>query len=109
MHSFRSTFFCIIGSFLLLGFFIPILSLIISLYEKGKAALALSLLTEVTPPPGMHGGLLNALLGSFEMVGFAFIGALPIGIILANSLVLHKHKKWVILIQLMNDSLLSLP
>src|SRR5690606_1652524 len=41
--------------------------IILTLLLKGGSALSLSLLTEVTPPPGADGGLFNAIFGSVAM------------------------------------------
>lgn len=109
MRALKSRCLGILGLCLLAGFFIPIVNLIWTLFENGKSALNLSLITQMTPPPGVAGGLLNALLGSFEMVGFALLIAIPVGVLLGNILVIHKQKRWIVPIQLMNDTLLSLP
>lgn len=110
MRKFKSILFGLLGYALLAAFFIPILNLLTVLYEKGKSALNLRLITEMTPAPGITGGGLgNAIIGSLEMVGFALLLAVPIGIILGSSLSLHKHRKWAQVIQLINDTFLSLP
>ena len=109
MRALKSRCVGILGLCLLVAFFIPIVNLIWTLFENGKSALNLSLITQITPPPGVEGGLLNALLGSFEMVGFALLIAIPVGVLLGNILVIHKQKRWIVPIQLMNDTLLSLP
>ena len=109
MRALKSKCVGILGLGLLIAFFIPIVNLIWTLFENGKNALNLSLITQITPPPGVKGGLLNALLGSFEMVGFALLIAIPVGVLLGNILVIHKQKRWIVPIQLMNDTLLSLP
>ncbi|HLR78429.1 MAG TPA: phosphate ABC transporter permease PtsA, partial [Burkholderiaceae bacterium] len=38
--------------------------IIVTLLHKGAGAVSISLLTEMTPPPGQSGGLLNAIVGS---------------------------------------------
>lgn len=109
MRRFKSLIFKGLGFLLLIAFFIPLINLLYALFMKGKSALNLQLITQVTPPPGMSGGLLNAILGSFTIVIVSLAIALPIGIMLGSTLSLYKHKKWAILLQLMNDTLLSLP
>ncbi|MGN6589559.1 MAG: phosphate ABC transporter permease PstA, partial [Sphingomicrobium sp.] len=48
--------------------------------RQGAAALTPALFTQMTPPPGMSGGLLNAFYGSAVMILLGlFIGA-PIGV-----------------------------
>ncbi len=109
MRSLKSKCFGLVGILLLIAFFIPIVNLIYTLFENGKSALNLDLIIKMTPPPGVDGGLLNALLGSLEMVGFALLIAIPFGILLGSILVIHKQRTWVVFIQLINDTLLSLP
>jgi phosphate transport system permease protein len=109
MRALKSRCLGILGLCLLVAFFIPIINLVLTLFKNGKSALNLSLITQMTPPPSMAGGLLNAWIGSFEMVGFALLIAIPVGVLLGNILVLHKQKRWIVPIQLMNDTLLSLP
>jgi phosphate transport system permease protein len=51
------------------------------LFRNGFAALDWNLFTKSTPAPGTEGGgLLNAIVGSLMMVGFAVLVSTPIGI-----------------------------
>jgi phosphate transport system permease protein len=51
------------------------------LFKNGFAALDWNLFTQSTPAPGTEGGgLLNAIVGSLMMVGFAVLVSTPIGI-----------------------------
>ena len=51
------------------------------LFRNGFAALDWNLFTQSTPAPGTEGGgLLNAIVGSLMMVGFAVLVSTPIGI-----------------------------
>lgn len=43
--------------------------IIATLLVKGAPALSFTLFTEITPPPGQAGGLLNAVVGSVLMAG----------------------------------------
>lgn len=52
-----------------------------TLLEKGYSALTPQLFTQMTPPPGSEGGLLNAIWGSLLMSGIATIIGTPIGIL----------------------------
>lgn len=47
---------------------------------NGFAALGPSLFTQMTPPAGENGGLLNALYGSFLMIGIAAVIGVPLGL-----------------------------
>src|SRR5258706_14491675 len=51
------------------------------LFVNGFAALAPTLFTQMTPPPGSAGGLLNAIFGSVVIVGVATFVSTPIGIL----------------------------
>ena len=48
--------------------------------REGAAALTPALFTQMTPPPGESGGLLNAFYGSIVMIGLAILIGTPIGI-----------------------------
>ena len=51
-----------------LGWLVLILS---ALLWQGFSGLSLSVFTEMTPPPGSTGGLLNAIMGSLVLTGLA--------------------------------------
>ena len=48
--------------------------------SKGLPALKWDLITQMTPPPGADGGLLNAFVGSAVMCALAVLIGTPIGI-----------------------------
>jgi phosphate transport system permease protein len=79
----------------------------------GLSSLSVAMFTESTPPPGEAigtGGLANAMMGSFLMVGLAtFIGA-PIGILTGVYLAEYDPRsKLSGTVRLINDLLLSAP
>jgi len=76
----------------------------------GLGALSHRLFTEMTPPPGSEGGLLNAFYGSLMMIVIAIgIGA-PIGILAGTFLAeYHRHTHQGAVIRFVNDILLSAP
>jgi phosphate transport system permease protein len=77
---------------------------------RGAAALKPSLLTEMTPPPGAEGGLLNAFYGSGVMVLLAIAIGTPIGIAAGTYLAEHgRHSKLAAVTRFVNDILLSAP
>ena len=51
-----------------------------ALLKEGVSALSLSLFTQPTPPPGMAGGLSNAIFGSVVMSLGAVLLGTPIGL-----------------------------
>jgi phosphate transport system permease protein len=78
--------------------------------SKGLPALKWGLFTQMTPPPGADGGLLNAFAGSVEMCGLAILIGTPIGIGAGTYLAEYaRHTKLGAAIRFVNDILLSAP
>jgi phosphate transport system permease protein len=81
-----------------------------TLIENGSAALNLTLLTEMTPPPGESGGMLNAIAGSGIMVGLAMAIGTPLGILAGTYLAeFGYHSRLSIVVRFINDILVSAP
>jgi len=77
---------------------------------KGGGALSVTLFTESTPPPGQAGGLLNAILGSFVMVGVGTLIGTPVGILAGTYLAEYGQRGWLApATRFLNDVLLSAP
>jgi phosphate transport system permease protein len=78
--------------------------------SQGAAALSPHLFTQMTPPPGEDGGLLNAFFGSAVMIGLAVVIGTPIGI-LAGTYLAEFGRRSVLAetIRFVNDILLSAP
>jgi phosphate transport system permease protein len=77
---------------------------------KGGSALSLTLFTESTPPPGQAGGLLNAIMGSFAMVGVGTLIGTPVGILAGTYLAEYGQRGWLApATRFLNDVLLSAP
>ncbi|HVR80861.1 MAG TPA: phosphate ABC transporter permease PstA [Luteimonas sp.] len=82
-------------------------------FSKGLGSLNLALFTQMTPPPGENGGMLNAFFGSIVMslLGIAF-GA-PIGVLAGTFLAEYSQKTWssrlAETVRFVNDILLSAP
>lgn len=80
------------------------------LYEGGTALARLSLYSEMTPPPGADGGLLNAIAGSFIMVGAGTLIGTPIGVLAGTYLAEFGKDGWLAsATRFLNDVLLSAP
>jgi len=81
-----------------------------TLFSQGLSHLTLDVFTKMTPPPGSKGGLLNAIVGSLQMVVFAtFIGA-PVGILAGTYLAEYGRTGWLApTTRFINDILLSAP
>jgi phosphate transport system permease protein len=80
------------------------------LFANGFAALAPTLFTQMTPPPGAAGGLLNAIFGSVVIVGVATFISTPIGILAGIYLAEFGKDGWLARVtRFINDILLSAP
>ncbi len=77
---------------------------------RGFGSLSVAMFTQTTPPPGSEGGLINAIVGSLMMVGFATFIATPIGILAGIYLAEFGSKGWLApLTRFFNDIMLSAP
>ena len=77
---------------------------------QGAAALSPALFTQMTPPPGASGGLLNAFYGSAVMVLIAVVIGTPVGIAAGTYLAEHgRHSRLAAVVSFINDILLSAP
>ena len=84
--------------------------IILTLLIKGGSALSWALLTEITPPPGQDGGLLNAIVGSVMMAVVATIVGTPIGVLAGTYLAEYGQRGWLApTTRFLNDVLLSAP
>jgi phosphate transport system permease protein len=77
----------------------------------GIGGIALSVFTEMTPPPMAEtGGLLNAIFGSLVMVSLATLLGTPIGVMAGVYLAEYGQKGWLgNVTRFINDILLSAP
>ena len=81
-----------------------------TLLVKGGSALTLTLFTDITPPPGQTGGLINAIFGSVMMVGVGTLIGTPIGILAGTYLAEYGQRGWLApATRFLNDVLLSAP
>ena len=77
---------------------------------EGAAAITPALFTQMTPPPGSSGGLLNAFYGSAVMVLLALAIGTPLGIAAGTYLAEHgRHSRLAAVVSFLNDVLLSAP
>ncbi len=90
-----------------LGWLVLILGVLI--YE-GIGSLSLSVFTEMTPPPGAAGGLLNPIVGSLILTALAVLIGTPIGILAGTFMAEYgRHDKFSSVVRFINDILLSAP
>src|SRR5690349_6309023 len=61
-----------------LGWLVLILGVLL---WQGLSGLSLKVFSEMTPPPGADGGLLNAIVGSLIMTVLAVVIGTPVGIL----------------------------
>lgn len=79
-------------------------------FAEGAPALGPALFTQMTPPPGSSGGLLNAFYGSAVMVLLALVLGTPVGIAAGTYLAEHgRHSRLAAAVNFINDVLLSAP
>lgn len=78
--------------------------------REGASALSPRLFTEMTPPPGASGGLLNAFYGSAVMIVLGVVIATPVGVAAGTYLAEHgRHTRVAATASFINDILLSAP
>ncbi len=78
--------------------------------SNGLPALKWQLFTQMTPPPGVRGGLLNAFAGSLMMTALAMLIGTPVGIAAGTYLSEYaRHTRLGTAIRFVNDILLSAP
>jgi phosphate transport system permease protein len=79
-------------------------------FRRGLGAINVALFTQMTPPPGSTGGLLNAFYGSAVMIGFAVIVGAPLGVAAGTYLAEHgRYSRLAAAVSFLNDVLLSAP
>ncbi|MER8801217.1 phosphate ABC transporter permease PstA [Mesorhizobium sp. M0998] len=81
-----------------------------ALVYKGTAGLSLAVFTEMTPPPGEAGGLLNAITGSLLMTIIAVVVGTPIGVLAGTYMAEYgRFSRITTVVRFINDILLSAP
>src|SRR2546423_651276 len=87
-----------------------LLWILITLFQAGFHAFGTTLFTQMTPPPGSKGGLLNAIMGSVTMVAMATLLGTPVGILAGIYLAEYGSRGWLApATRFINDILLSAP
>jgi phosphate transport system permease protein len=81
-----------------------------TLISHGLGGLSHATFSEMTPPPGNAGGLLNAIYGSLVMTGIGLAFGAPIGILAGTYLAEYgRGKALSAVVRFVNDVLLSAP
>jgi phosphate transport system permease protein len=90
-----------------LGWLVLILG---ALLWQGVSGLSLQVFTEMTPPPGGAGGLLNPIIGSLILTGLAVAIGTPLGILAGTYMAEYgRYDKLTTVVRFINDILLSAP
>jgi phosphate transport system permease protein len=81
-----------------------------TLLWNGIGGLNVSVFTEMTPPPGSKGGLLNAIVGSLIMTGLGIAIGTPLGILAGTYMAEYgRYSRLTSVVRFINDILLSAP
>ena len=90
-----------------LGWLVLILG---ALLWKGFGGLSLRVFSEMTPPPGSSGGLLNPIFGSLILTALAVLIGTPIGILAGTYMAEYgRYARLTSIVRFINDILLSAP
>ncbi len=90
-----------------LGWLVLILG---SLIYEGLSGLSPAVFTQMTPPPGGDGGLLNPIIGSLILTILAVAIGTPIGILAGTYMAeFGKYARLTVVVRFINDILLSAP
>jgi phosphate transport system permease protein len=90
-----------------LGWLVLILG---SLLWQGFSGLSITVFTEMTPPPGATGGLLNPIVGSLILTLIAVLIGTPIGILAGTYMAEYgRYDRLTSVVRFINDILLSAP
>jgi phosphate transport system permease protein len=81
-----------------------------ALVWQGASGLSWQVFTEMTPPPGSAGGLLNPIMGSLVLTVIAVLIGTPIGILAGTHMAEYgRYERLTSVIRFINDILLSAP
>ena len=81
-----------------------------ALLWKGFSGLSPTVFTQMTPPPGASGGLLNPIIGSLILTILAVAIGTPIGILAGTYMAEYgRHDRLSSVVRFINDILLSAP
>ncbi|HEY1978746.1 MAG TPA: phosphate ABC transporter permease PstA [Xanthobacteraceae bacterium] len=90
-----------------LGWLVLILG---ALLWKGFSGLSVAVFTQMTPPPGSSGGLLNPIFGSLVLTILAVIIGTPIGVLAGTYMAEYgRYDRLSSIVRFINDILLSAP
>ena len=86
------------------------LVVILAVLWQGFGGLSIAVFTQMTPPPGSNGGLLNPIMGSLILTGLAVLFGTPLGILAGTYMAEYgRYDKLTSVVRFINDILLSAP
>jgi phosphate transport system permease protein len=98
---------CVAATIFGLGWLTLILA---ALVWNGFGGLSLAVFTQMTPPPGSNGGLLNAIVGSLIITALGLAIGAPIGILAGTYMAEYgRYSRLTFFVRFINDILLSAP
>jgi phosphate transport system permease protein len=84
--------------------------ILFALLWEGLSGISLKVFTEMTPPPGSDGGLLNPIMGSLAMTLIAVAIGTPVGILAGTYMAEYgRYHRLTSVVRFINDILLSAP
>jgi len=90
-----------------LGWLVWILAVLL---WEGFQGLSVKVFTQMTPPPGSDGGLLNPIVGSLIMTTLGVLFGAPLGILAGTYMAEYgRHERLTSVVRFINDILLSAP
>jgi phosphate transport system permease protein len=108
-RKYSNTLYIVLASVSFLIALVPLISILYDTLVQGFAALSLDFLTQVTPPiGGTGGGILNAIEGSFVMVGIASLIGVPVGVF-AGAYLTEYPGKFAYNVRLLAEVLTGVP
>ena len=89
---------------------VALVFILATLLWKGGAGLSPAVFTQMTPPPGSAGGLLNAIYGSVAMTAIGLLIGAPVGLLAGTYMAEYgRYAKLTLVVRFINDILLSAP
>jgi phosphate transport system permease protein len=84
--------------------------IIVVMFWQGFSGLSPAVFTQMTPPPGSPGGLLNAIAGSLILTVVGVLVGAPLGLFAGTYLAEYgRHTRLASVVRFINDILLSAP
>ncbi|MEW6272265.1 MAG: phosphate ABC transporter permease PstA [Thermodesulfobacteriota bacterium] len=97
----------LVATLLGLGWLVLILGVLV---WKGFGGLSLDVFTQMTPPPGSDGGLLNPIVGSLVLTTIAVLIGTPVGVLAGTYMAEYgRRERLTVVVRFINDILLSAP